>query len=82
MQDCALEALLDALCRLLQEENLTQRILARRLGFSEAHLSLVLARKRRPGLRFLRAAAQFPAVRRILEAELGPERPPRNDSRR
>jgi len=47
--------LIIALTKTLEDEHLSINGLAQRLGFSGAHLSMILSGKRRPGLRFLRA---------------------------
>ena len=62
-----IEAIVAVLKQIRQENNFSIEGMARLLGFSGAHLSMIFAGKRRPGLRFLRAAAKrFPQVRRHL----------------
>jgi len=66
-----LEAILAALEQIREDEFLSVAGMARQLGFSASHLSLILRRRRRPGVRFLcAAAARYPAVRRILAQRL------------
>ncbi len=79
MDDREIEAIIEALERAREEEFLSLRGLAKRLGFSPSHLSMILARKRRPGKRFLWAAAQsIEPVRRLLAAHFEEtKRPPR-----
>lgn len=79
-----LEAILAALEQIREDEFLSVAGMARQLGFSASHLSLILRRRRRPGARFLRAAAaRYPAVRCILaqgladREEAGRRSPPR-----
>jgi transcriptional regulator with XRE-family HTH domain len=67
MSDGVIVAIIEALQQIRDEEFLSIAGMARQLGFSGSHLSLILRRQRRPGARFLRtAAARYPAVRRIL----------------
>jgi transcriptional regulator with XRE-family HTH domain len=57
-------ALVTALCRIRERDFLTTQGMARKLGVSVGHLSMVFAGKRRPGLRFVEAAlAAYPELR-------------------
>jgi len=80
MDDRDIEAIIEALQRVREEEFLSLRGLAKRLGFSPSHLSMILAHKRRPGKRFLWAAAQrVEEIRRLLAARFEEtKRPPRH----
>lgn len=70
LDDREIEAIIEALERVREEQFLSLRGLARRLGFSPSHLSMILSRKRRPGKRFLWAAARhLEEVRRLLAAQ-------------
>jgi hypothetical protein len=74
MQERELEALLAALRQVQDEEYLSIRGMARRLGFSASYLSMLYARKRRPGLRFVRAVLRrYPRVREIIAARRDPD---------
>jgi len=54
-----------------EEEYLTMAGMAHRMGFSAGHLSMVLSGKRRPGIRFVRAAMRtFPRVRRLVAKQI------------
>jgi hypothetical protein len=76
MQERELEALLTALRQLQDDEYLSTRGLARRLGFSAGYLSMLYARKRRPGLRFVRAVLRrYPRLREIIARNLGADAP-------
>jgi hypothetical protein len=67
MQEHELEALIAALRQLQDDHYLSTRGLARRLGFSAGYLSMLYARKRRPGLRFVRAVLQrYPQIKEII----------------
>ena len=71
MRNSEVEALIAFLRRIQQERYYSLRGLAQVLGFSSAHLCMVLSGKRRPGIRFIRAvAARFPAYRRLLQCQL------------
>lgn len=80
MDNRDIEAVIEALERVREEQFLSLRGLARRLGFSPSHLSMILARKRRPGKRFLWAAARhFDEVRCLLAAQFEEtKKPPRH----
>jgi len=63
--------LIAALTKTLKDEHLSINGLAQRLGFSGAHLSMILSGKRRPGLRFLRAVIDaFPEFGQIVAASI------------
>lgn len=71
MESDELEAIIEALRQIREEQFLSVAGMARQLGFSASHLSLILRRRRRPGARFLHAAAlRYPPVRRILAHSL------------
>jgi transcriptional regulator with XRE-family HTH domain len=55
MRDDEIDRMIDALREIREREDLALSGLARRLGFSRAHLSMIFAGKRRPGLRFIQA---------------------------
>lgn len=85
MLDEEIRVVVGILKRILQQEHLTAEGMARRLGISPGHLSMVFSGKRRPGIRFLRAAmARFPEVRRVLQEqfERAPEPRRKNTPRR
>ncbi len=78
MQDEEVCAVIRILKRIMEREHLSAQGMARRLGFSAGHLSMIFAGKRRPGIRFLRAAmARYPEIRRVVHAQF--ERPPRGE---
>jgi transcriptional regulator with XRE-family HTH domain len=63
MDDEEITALIAALRAIIAQESLSLKGLAYRLGFSTGHLSMILARQRRPGLRFVRAVMErYPEV--------------------
>jgi hypothetical protein len=67
MEDDDVRALVRILKRIMTDEYLTVQGLARRLGFTTSHLSMVLTGKRRPGLRFMWAAMErYPEVRTLM----------------
>lgn len=71
MPDDEIEPVVRALKRIKKERGYSLRGLARLLGFSYGHLSMVFNGKRRPGLRFMRAVAQrFPETRPIVRKSL------------
>ena len=79
MHDHDLKALIQALHRIQDEEYLSVKGLAQRLGFSAGHLSMIYSGKRRPGIRFLRAVVEhFPQVRELVVRSLEP--PPQEDA--
>ena len=62
MDEPLVDLLIDTLERSLEDEHLSICGLAQRLGFSGAHLSMVLSHRRRPGLRLIRAViAAYPS---------------------
>lgn len=79
MRDDEIEKLVRALRRVQARRGFSLRGLALLLGVSSGHLSMILTGKRRPGLRFLRAAAEnLPELRRILGKTYRPS-PPSKD---
>ncbi len=75
MLDDEVRAVIRILKRIMQQEHLSAQGLARRLGFSAGHLSMIFSGKRRPGMRFIRAAvARYPEIRQVIHAQF--ERPP------
>ena len=75
MQDRELDPIVRALQDLRQQRHYSLQGLARLLGVSASHLSMLFAGKRRPGLRVVLAAMRrFPEVR---AAVLAPRDPPR-----
>lgn len=71
MRNSEVAALIAFLRSVQQERCYSLRGLAQILGFSSAHLCMVLSGKRRPGIRFIRAvAARFPTYRRLLQRQL------------
>jgi transcriptional regulator with XRE-family HTH domain len=75
MLDDEIRAVVRILKRIMQQEHLSAQGMARRLGFSASHLSMIFAGKRRPGVRFLRAAmARYPEIRQLVHSQF--ERPP------
>ena len=71
MRDSRIDALLEALRRIQEEQYLTLKGLGHRLGFSAGHLSMVFSGKRQPGIRFLRAVVRrFPEIRSLVATAL------------
>ncbi|HHX64108.1 MAG TPA: helix-turn-helix transcriptional regulator [Chloroflexi bacterium] len=71
MRDREIQILVQALDRIRQRENSTVAGMARRLGFSAGHLSMIFTGKRRPGIRFVRAVCErYPEIRRRLARSL------------
>ncbi len=69
MRDEEIESFIRALSRVKARRGFSLRGLASLLGVSPGHLSMILARKRHPGLRLLRAAFErLPELRRLLES--------------
>lgn len=76
MRDDEIETLITFLQRVQEEQYLSLKGLAHRLGFSAGHLSMIYAGKRRPGMRFIRAVFEhFPGIRSCLS----PLSPPDED---
>ncbi|MFP3896411.1 MAG: helix-turn-helix domain-containing protein [Anaerolineales bacterium] len=76
MRDDEIETLIAFLQRIQEDQYLSLKGLARRLGFSAGHLSMIYSGKRRPGMRFVRAVFRhFPEIR----AHLSPLSPPEDD---
>ncbi len=72
MRDEEISALICLLKRIMRQEHMTAQGMARRLGFSPAHLSMIFAGKRRPGIRFMRAVlARYPQARKVFHAQPG-----------
>lgn len=70
MLDEEIRAVVRILKRIMREEHLSAQGMARRLGFSASHLSMIFAGKRRPGIRFLRAAmARYPEIRELIQSQ-------------
>lgn len=70
MLEDEVRAVIRILKRIMQQEHLTAQGMARRLGFSASHLSMIFSGKRRPGIRFLRAAmARYPEIRRLVHSQ-------------
>jgi hypothetical protein len=84
MRDDEVSALICLLKRIMRQEHMTAQGMARGLGFSASHLSMIFARKRRPGIRFMRAVmARYPEVRRLFDAHSnGPTRTRRTNAPR
>jgi|YNPNPStandDraft_1061719.scaffolds.fasta_scaffold34903_2 transcriptional regulator with XRE-family HTH domain len=73
MQEEEIHALIEALQRYQRERYCSLRGLGRRLGISPAHLSMIFAGKRRPGIRFMRAVLlRFPELRHLIARALPP----------
>ncbi len=67
MHDREIQLIIQALHRIQAERHFSLKGLAYQLGFSAGHLSMIFSGKRRPGLRFLRAAAKrFEEIRHLL----------------
>lgn len=76
MRDDEIETLIVFLQRVQEEQYLSLKGLAHRLGFSAGHLSMIYSGKRRPGMRFMRAVFEhFPEIR----SHLSPLSPPDDD---
>lgn len=76
MRDDEIETLIVFLQRVQEEQYLSLKGLAYRLGFSAGHLSMIYSGKRRPGIRFMRAVFEhFPEIR----SHLSPLSPPDDD---
>lgn len=70
MLDSEIQAVIRILKRIMKRDYLSMQGLARRLGFSVSHLSMIFSGRRRPGLRFIRAAMKrYPEVRQVLRAQ-------------
>ncbi|NLT73776.1 MAG: hypothetical protein GXX94_06220 [Chloroflexi bacterium] len=78
MEDEDIRALVRILRRIMADEYVTMQGMARRLGFATSHVSMILAGKRRPGLRFVWAAMEhIPEVRELmLSRHAGKRKPP------
>ncbi len=77
MLDEEIRAVVRTLERIMEREHLSAQGMARQLGFSAAHLSMIFAGKRRPGMRFLRAAMErYPEVRQVIQEQFE-RRPPK-----
>ncbi len=79
MQDSELDPIVRALQQIKQQRRYSLQGMARLLGVSAGHLSMLFAGKRRPGLLLVRAAMRrFPELR--LAILTPPDRQPsRND---
>ncbi len=67
MRDDEVTILVCLLKRIMRQEHMTAQGMARRLGFSASHLSMIFSGKRRPGIRFIRAVmARYPQARKIF----------------
>lgn len=76
MRDDEIETLIDFLKRIQEEQYLSLKGLAHRLGFSAGHLSMIYSGKRHPGIRFMRAVFEhFPELRSCLS----PLSPPKEE---
>ena len=83
MRDSGIDALLEALRRIQEEQYITLKGLAHRLGFSAGHLSMIFSGKRQPGIRFLRAVVRrFPEIRSLVADALQVSRHNDNQGRR
>ncbi|MEA3407346.1 MAG: helix-turn-helix transcriptional regulator [Chloroflexota bacterium] len=73
MRDDEIETLIAFLRHVQEDQYLSLKGLAHRLGFSAGHLSMIYSGKRRPGIRFMRAVFDhFPEIR----SHLSPLSPP------
>ena len=67
MEEAEIRAFVRILRRLMAKEHLTMQGMARRLGVSTSHLSMVLSGQRRPGIRLMWAAMQrYPEVHDLV----------------
>lgn len=72
MLDSEIQAVIRVLKRIMKRDYLSMQGLARRLGFSVSHLSMIFSGRRRPGLRFIRAAMRcYPEVRQVIQSQWG-----------
>lgn len=80
MRDDEMKVVLRALQRIKSERQYSLRGLARLLGVSAGHLSMIFRGQRRPGLRFLRSAMKrFPELRRIFKGAPDANKPSPED---
>jgi len=71
MRDSEMRAMIEALRTIKAERHFSQSGLARMLGFSPGHLSMIFSGQRKPGLRFIRAVLErFPEIRRLVARSL------------
>ena len=71
MRESDVQAMLRVLRKIQEERYLSLKGLARLLGFSSGHLSMIYSGRRRPGIRFLRAAMErFPEMRQLIAKRL------------
>ena len=71
MQDSTIQAMLDALRAIQERHSLSLEGLARQIGCSSGHLSMLFSGKRRPGMHFVRLVVRrYPEVRRIVASSL------------
>ena len=71
MRDSEITAMIEALRKVEAEQYLSLSGLARKLGISTGHLSMIFSGQRRPGMRFVRAVMEhFPEIRQLIAASL------------
>jgi hypothetical protein len=76
MREDEIELMVAALRKKCEREFLSVTGLARCLGFSAGHLSMIFTGKRRPGLRFVQAVmTRFPSLYREIVGRNGGRRP-------
>jgi len=76
MQDGSIQAMLEALRAIEERHNLSLAGLARQIGCSPGHLSMLFSGKRRPGMRFVRLVVRrYPEIRRLLASSLALDDP-------
>lgn len=80
MREKEIRAMIEALQQIQEARYLSTSGMARMIGCSTAHLSMIYSGSRRPGLRFVRAVMRrFPDIRRLI-AESLQEDDPQNGS--
>jgi len=71
MEDTDIAMIVAMLREAMDSSHMSMQGMARNLGVSASHLSMVFSGKRRPGVRFLRAAARaYPEIARLLADRL------------
>jgi len=73
MEDTDIAMIVAMLREAMTSDHMSMKGMAHKLGISAGHLSMVFSGKRRPGVRFLRAAARaYPEIaRRLADRLLG-----------
>jgi len=76
MEESDLALVVEALKQVQAQRHFSLEGLARLLGFSPSHLSMIFAGQRRPGLRLMRSAIRhFPEIRALIKERLDMKTP-------